>query len=107
MATYGYKARKTVSNHFKIGEALVGQAALERKPILISTICANCACYLALAFAQTWWAAFLIRLGGGLFSGNGSVIQGYISDVTPPTSERVTGVRTRNCQAGQAACAHG
>ena len=36
VATYGYKARKTVSNHFKIGEALVGQAALERKPILIS-----------------------------------------------------------------------
>ncbi|MGH8968423.1 MAG: HAMP domain-containing protein [Actinomycetes bacterium] len=36
LATYGYKARKTVSNHFKMGEALVGQAALERKPILIS-----------------------------------------------------------------------
>jgi signal transduction histidine kinase/CheY-like chemotaxis protein/HAMP domain-containing protein len=36
VATYGYKARKTVSNHFKVGEALVGQAALERKPILIS-----------------------------------------------------------------------
>lgn len=55
-----------------------------RKPLLISTILANCLCYLALAFAPTAWAAFGIRLLGGLFSGNGSVIQGYIADVTPP-----------------------
>jgi MFS transporter, DHA1 family, tetracycline resistance protein len=55
-----------------------------RKPILISTILANCLCYLLLAFAPNAWAAFFIRLGGGLFSGNGSVIQGYIADVTPP-----------------------
>src|SRR5581483_9515794 len=41
-------------------------------------------CYLALAFAPNAWAAFLIRVCGGLFSGNGSVIQGYIADVTPP-----------------------
>src|SRR5947209_15171454 len=32
MASYGYKRRKAVSNRFRIGEALVGQAALERKP---------------------------------------------------------------------------
>ena len=55
-----------------------------RKPLLISTILANCLCYLALAFAPTAIAAFFIRLAGGLFSGNGSVIQGYIADVTPP-----------------------
>jgi MFS family permease len=55
-----------------------------RKPLLISTICANAACYLALAFAPNAWAAFFIRVCGGLFSGNGSVIQGYIADVTPP-----------------------
>lgn len=55
-----------------------------RKPLLISTICANGLCYLALAFAPNAWAAFAIRLGGGLFSGNGSIIQGYIADVTPP-----------------------
>jgi MFS family permease len=54
-----------------------------RKPLLISTICANSLCYLALAFAPNAWAAFAIRLCGGLFSGNGSVIQGYIADVTP------------------------
>jgi HAMP domain-containing protein/CheY-like chemotaxis protein/C4-dicarboxylate-specific signal transduction histidine kinase len=36
IASYGYKQRKTVSNRFKFGEALVGQAALEGKSILIS-----------------------------------------------------------------------
>jgi len=36
IASYGYKQRKSVSNHFKIGEGLVGQAALEGKSILIS-----------------------------------------------------------------------
>jgi signal transduction histidine kinase/DNA-binding response OmpR family regulator/HAMP domain-containing protein len=36
IASYGYKQRKTVSNRFKFGEALVGQAALERKSILIT-----------------------------------------------------------------------
>ncbi|HJR43987.1 MAG TPA: HAMP domain-containing protein, partial [Actinomycetota bacterium] len=35
-ASYGYKARKNVSNTFKMGEGLVGQAALEKKPILIT-----------------------------------------------------------------------
>ena len=55
-----------------------------RKPILISTIMGNCLCYLALAFAPNILAAFLIRLVGGLAAGNGAVIQGYLSDVTPP-----------------------
>ncbi len=36
IASYGYKRRKSVSNRFKIGEGLVGQAALEGKSILIS-----------------------------------------------------------------------
>ena len=36
IATYGYKQRKNVPNKFKIGEALVGQAALEQKSILIT-----------------------------------------------------------------------
>lgn len=55
-----------------------------RKPLLISTIMGNCLCYLALAFAPNIWAAFAIRLIGGLAAGNGAVIQGYIADVTPP-----------------------
>ncbi|HEX8120487.1 MAG TPA: HAMP domain-containing protein, partial [Solirubrobacteraceae bacterium] len=36
IASYGYKERKNLSNRFKHGEALVGQAALEAKPILIT-----------------------------------------------------------------------
>lgn len=55
-----------------------------RKPLLISTIMGNCLCYLALAFAPNIWAAFFIRLVGGLAAGNGAVVQGYIADVTPP-----------------------
>jgi MFS family permease len=55
-----------------------------RKPLLISTISGNCLCYLALAFAPNVATAFIIRFLGGLMSGNGAVIQGYIADVTPP-----------------------
>ncbi|MEJ1970289.1 MAG: MFS transporter [Rhizomicrobium sp.] len=55
-----------------------------RKPILISTVTGNCLCYLALAFAPNITVAFLVRLLGGMASGNGAVIQGYIADVTPP-----------------------
>jgi HAMP domain-containing protein/signal transduction histidine kinase/DNA-binding response OmpR family regulator len=36
IASYGYKRRKSVSNRFKVGEGLVGQAALEGKSILIT-----------------------------------------------------------------------
>ena len=36
IATYGYKERKTISNRFKLGEAIVGQAALEKKAIVIT-----------------------------------------------------------------------
>ncbi len=36
IASYGYKERKAISNRFKIGEALIGQAALERKTIVIT-----------------------------------------------------------------------
>jgi DHA1 family tetracycline resistance protein-like MFS transporter len=55
-----------------------------RKPLLISTITGNCLCYLALAFAPNVLVAFCIRFLGGLASGNGAVVQGYIADVTPP-----------------------
>ncbi len=55
-----------------------------RKPILVSTTFANCLCYGALAFAPTIGIAFVIRLIGGMAAGNGSVVQGYIADVTPP-----------------------
>ncbi len=54
-----------------------------RRPILLSTITCNCLCYLALAFAPNIYVAFLVRMLGGAAAGNGSVIQGYIADVTP------------------------
>jgi len=58
--------------------------AIGRKPILISTVTGNCLCYLALAFAPNIFVAFVVRFLGGMASGNGAVIQGYIADVTPP-----------------------
>jgi len=67
------------------GEPFWGRMSdrLGRKPILISTVCGNCLCYFALAFAPNIWVAFAVRFLGGMASGNGSVIQGYIADVTP------------------------
>ncbi len=38
LGAYGYKQRKSLSNSFALGEALVGQCALERKPILLSDV---------------------------------------------------------------------
>ena len=60
-----------------------------RKPILVFTTLANCACYGALAFAPNIEWAFVIRLLGGMAAGSGSVVQGYIADVTP-IEERAT-----------------
>lgn len=69
-----------------IGEPFWGRLSdrIGRKPILVATVLANCLCYGALAFAPSIWIAFLIRLAGGMAAGNGSVVQGYIADVTPP-----------------------
>ncbi len=36
IASYGYTKRKGVANRFRVGESLVGQAALEKKPILVT-----------------------------------------------------------------------
>jgi MFS transporter, DHA1 family, tetracycline resistance protein len=68
------------------GEPFWGRLSdrIGRKPILISTVTGNCLCYMAMAFAPTIAFAFVARILGGLMSGNGSVIQGYIADVTPP-----------------------
>jgi signal transduction histidine kinase/HAMP domain-containing protein/CheY-like chemotaxis protein len=36
VASYAYSSRRSVSNRFRLGEGLVGQAALERIPILVT-----------------------------------------------------------------------
>jgi len=67
------------------GEPFWGRLSdrIGRKPILVSTVAANCLCYGALAFAPNIWWAIVIRVLGGMAAGNGSVVQGYIADVTP------------------------
>ncbi|HXQ13842.1 MAG TPA: MFS transporter, partial [Caulobacteraceae bacterium] len=68
-----------------VGEPFWGRLSdrIGRKPLLVSTVAANCLCYGALAFAPNIWAAVAIRVVGGMCAGNGSVVQGYIADVTP------------------------
>jgi len=67
------------------GEPFWGRLSdrIGRKPLLVSTVSANCLCYLVLAFAPNIYVAFIVRLLGGLAAGNSSVVQGYIADVTP------------------------
>jgi len=38
LGSYAYTKRKNLSNEFKLGEGIVGQAALEKKPILITNV---------------------------------------------------------------------
>ncbi|HEX6573898.1 MAG TPA: HAMP domain-containing protein [Gemmatimonadaceae bacterium] len=38
IASYAYKERKNVANRFHLGEGLVGQSALEKKPILLTSV---------------------------------------------------------------------
>ncbi len=37
-ASYAYKSRKNISNEFKFGEGLVGQAAVEKKSIILTNV---------------------------------------------------------------------
>lgn len=68
------------------GEPIWGRLSdrIGRRPLLISTVTGNCICYFLLAFAPNVYVAFVVRLLGGFASGNGSVVQGYIADVTRP-----------------------
>ena len=38
VGSYAFTTRKNVSNHFKMGEGIVGQAALEKQPILLTNV---------------------------------------------------------------------
>lgn len=69
-----------------LGELTWGRLSdrIGRRPVLLVTILASAAGYVALAFAPNIWLAVLARAAAGFFSGNISAIQGYIVDVSPP-----------------------
>lgn len=69
-----------------LGELTWGRLSdrVGRRPILLLTIIGSGLGYLALAYAPGIWIAVLVRFAAGFFSGNMSVIQGYIVDVSPP-----------------------
>lgn len=74
-----------------LGELVWGRLSdrIGRRPVLLITIIVSAVGYVALAFSPGIWIAILVRALSGFFSGNMSVIQGYIVDVTPP--ERLGG----------------
>lgn len=69
-----------------LGELVWGRLSdrIGRRPVLLATIVGSGLGYLALAFVPGIWIAVLVRAAAGFFSGNMSVIQGYIVDVSPP-----------------------
>ena len=79
-----------VFSAFSIGnffaEPLWGRLSdrIGRRPILLGTIFCSGLGFVALAFAPSIGWVLLIRLLGGLTTGNLSTIQGYIADITPP-----------------------
>src|SRR6185436_7856331 len=54
-----------------------------RKVLAITTFVAGLS-YFAFAYAPSLWAAILIRVVSGFFSGTLSVATGFIADVSPP-----------------------
>ncbi|MCB2067802.1 MAG: MFS transporter [Erythrobacter sp.] len=54
-----------------------------RKVLALTTFVAGLS-YVAFAYAPSLWAAVLIRVFSGFFSGTLSVCQGFIADVSPP-----------------------
>jgi MFS family permease len=68
-----------------VGELFWGRLSdrIGRRPVLLVTIVAAGLGYLALAFSPSIWIAILARAAAGFFSGNMSVIQGYIVDISP------------------------
>ena len=69
-----------------LGELVWGRLSdrIGRRPVLLITITASAIGYVALAFAPGIWIAVAVRAAAGFFSGNMSVIQGYVVDVSPP-----------------------
>ncbi len=55
-----------------------------RRKVLVATTFIAGLSYIAFAYAPSLWAAILIRIFSGFFSGTLSVCQGFIADVSPP-----------------------
>lgn len=68
-----------------LGELVWGRLSdrIGRRPVLLITIVASAVGYAALAYAPGIWIAILARAAAGFFSGNMSVIQGYMVDISP------------------------
>ncbi len=60
-----------------------------RKVLVLTTFCAGLS-YFAFAYAPSLWAAILIRIGSGFFSGTLGVAQGFIADVSAPEKRAKT-----------------
>ncbi len=65
---------------------ILGQSSdrFGRKPVLLVSQLGMIASYVVLGFASTLWMVFVGRIIAGVTSGNLSVAQAYISDVTKP-----------------------
>lgn len=68
------------------GTSVLGRLSdrLGRRPIILATTFVNAAGYALFAFASSYEALLAARLISGFASGNISVAQAYIADVTPP-----------------------
>lgn len=69
-----------------LGEPFWGRLSdrIGRRPVLIVTILAGAAAYIALAFSPNIVAAWIVRFLGGFFSGNISTLQGCMADISAP-----------------------
>src|SRR5207302_695351 len=78
-----------------VATALLGRLSdrIGRRPILLTTMLFNAAGYVLFAFAPSYALLFIARVISGFASGNISVAQAYVADITPP-AERARGMGT-------------
>src|SRR5256886_2235461 len=69
-----------------VATALLGRLSdrIGRRPILLTTMLFNAAGYVLFAFAPSYALLFIARVISGFASGNISVAQAYVADITPP-----------------------
>ena len=71
-----------------LSTAVLGRLSdrIGRRPILLTTMLVNCAGYVLFAFAGSYTALLISRIVCGFASGNISVAQAYIADITEPSA---------------------